>query len=324
MLRAIACDHSGVHVLPPTAEALRAALAARDCTLWVDLEAPGCDEAEVLSTIFGFHPLAIEDALGHVEHPKLDDYGEYLYVVAHGLALDPQRAEDELHILELDLFLGANYLVTFHHEPLHCIASLWERAQRDERYLQRGADGMAHAAIDILVDDWMPLLDHLDATIEALEDEILANPTPRTLERILAVKQATLRLRRTAVPEREVVYRLSRNDLALVRPKVQLYFRDVYDHLVRVVDINDSLRDTVASALEIYLSVVSNRMNEVMKWLTAITTIFMPLTLLAGIYGMNFHHMPELSWRYGYFAVLAVMAVIAGGMVRWFRRRGWM
>lgn len=323
MMRAMVSDGTGPRALDPTAENLRAALARDDWTLWLDLQETGDEEAEVLGTVFAFHPLAIEDALGHVEHPKLDDYGSYLYVVAHGLELDGADG-DALRVLELDLFLGSNYLVTYHHEPLHCVELLWARALRDERHLQRGADGLAHGVLDILVDDLMPLLDKLDATIEQLEDEILADPTQKTLARILDIKQATLHLRRTAVPEREVVYRLSRNDSPLVRPKTQLYFRDIYDHLVRVVDINDSLRDVVASALEIYLSVVSNRMNEVMKWLTAVTTIFMPLTLLAGIYGMNFHHMPELEWRYGYFGLLAAMIVIAVGMVAWFRRRGWM
>ncbi len=321
MMRAMVCDGTGLRTFDATPEGLCAALAHDDWTLWLDLEGATPEEAGALSTVFHFHPLAIEDALGHVEHPKLDDYDSYLYVVAHALELGADHA---LHVLELDLFLGRNYVVTYHHEPLHCVDVLWERARRDERHLQRGADGLAHAVLDILVDDLMPLLDKLDATIEQLEDEILADPTQKTLARILDIKQATLHLRRTVVPQREVVYRLSRNDSPLVRPKTQLYFRDVYDHLVRVVDINDSLRDIVASALEIYLSVVSNRMNEVMKWLTAVTTIFMPLTLLAGIYGMNFRHMPELGWRYGYYGLLAGMGVIAVAMVVWFRRRGWM
>ncbi|HOG45159.1 MAG TPA: magnesium/cobalt transporter CorA [Anaerolineae bacterium] len=322
MIRATICDGTGLHPVDPSAPILRAALAKGDGTLWVDLDEASDAEAAFLGEVFGFHPLAIEDALGHVEHPKLDDYGGYLYIVAHGL--DRLGSDDGLHVLELDLFLGANYLVTHHHEPLHCIKVIWDRAQREERYFQRGADGLAHAVLDLLVDDLMPVLDSLDATIEELEDEILAKPTQRTLTRILDVKRATMHLRRTAVPQREVVHRLSHNESPLVRPKIQLYFRDVYDHLVRVVDISDSLRDLAAGALETYLSVVSNRMNEVMKWLTAVTTIFMPLTLLAGIYGMNFRHMPELEWRYGYVGLLAVMAVTAAAMAYWFKRRGWM
>ncbi len=322
MIQAIVCDGTGPHAVAPTESGLRAMLDKSDLTLWVDFESASGDEAAIFSSVFGFHPLAVEDALGHVEHPKLDDYGSYLYVVAHGL--DCTDLAGGLRILELDLFLGPNYLVTYHHEPLHCIKAFRERAQRDDRYYHRGADGLAHAILDALVDDLMPVLDRLDATIEELEDEVLARPTQRTLSRILDVKQATLHLRRTAVPQREVVYRLSRNESPLVRSKTQLYFRDVYDHLVRVVDINDSLRELVAGALEIYLSAVSNRMNEAMKWLTAVTTIFMPLTLLAGIYGMNFRHMPELEWRYGYFGLLGAMLAITVGMVYWFRRRGWM
>lgn len=327
MIQALARDSAGVHPLDPTPDSLRAALQDRECTLWLDMEetAPqeaATGEASVLSKVFNFHPLAIEDCLGHVEHPKIDDYGSYLYIVAHGLDCD--GTGDGLQVRELDLFLGPNYVVTYHHASLHCITSLWERAERDERYLQRGTDGLAHALLDLLVDDLMPVLDRLDATIEDLEDEILAPPSEKTLSRIQAVKRATLHLRRTVVPQREMIYRLSREESSLVRPKTQLYFRDVYDHLVRIADINESLRDLVAGALEVYLSATSNRMNEVMKVLTLVTTIFMPLTLLAGIYGMNFHHIPELGWRYGYFGTLGLMVVIAVGMLAWFKRRGWM
>jgi len=322
MIRALTHDSAGTRTVDPTPDSLRALLDDSDCTLWVDLEAATPEEFAPLSAVFDFHPLAIEDALGHVERPKVDDYDSYLYIVAHGL--DCGGSTDEPHILELNIFLGANYLVTCHHEPLHCIKVLWERAERDERYLQRGPDGLAHAAIDILVDDLMLVLDQLDATIEELEDEIMANPTQRTLTRILDIKRGTMHLRRTVVPQREVAYRLSRDASPLVRPKTQLYFRDVYDHLVRVADINESLRDLVAGALEIYLTVVSNRMNEVMKVLTLVTTVFMPLTLVAGIYGMNFRFMPELQWHYGYPGVLAGMLLTTVAMLYWFRRRGWL
>ena len=323
MIRAIARNSVGPAMLEPTPEKLRAALADRHNTLWVHLSNPTAEEAStILGGIFNFHPLAIEDCLGHVEHPKIDDYGTYLYVVMHGFHCETKTCD--LHMQELDLFLGPNYVVTYEHEPLHATSLLWERVQRDDRFLQRGADGLAHAVIDILVDDLMPVLDQLDSVIDELEDDILANPRQETLERILAIKRSTLHLRRTVMPEREVVLRLSRDDTPLVQPKVRLYFRDVYDHLVRVVDINESLRDLVAGALEIYLSVVSNRLNEVMKVLTLVTTVFMPMSLVAGIYGMNFRFMPEIEWRYGYVFALSVMLVIAGTMVLWFRRRGWM
>ncbi len=321
MIQALVRNALGTCPVESTPAALQAALADTGCTLWVDLEAPTAEEAAVLSTVFGFHPLAIEDCLGHVERPKLDDYGAYLYVVAHGL--DCGASGYELETRELDLFLGPNYVVTHTHEPIHSIKVLRERVLRDERYIQRGPDGLAHAAIDILVDDLMPVLDRLDAAIDELEDEILAAPDRETLSTILDIKRATLHLRRTVVPQREVVYRLSRDDSDLVGPKTRLYFRDVYDHLVRVVDINESLRDLVAGALEIYLTVVSNRMNEVMKVLTLVTTVFMPLSLVAGIFGMNFVHMPGLQAHYGFAVTMLLMATIAAGMVWWFRRRGW-
>lgn len=322
MIQATILDAAGKRSLDPTPENLAAALSDGTCTLWVDMQEATPTEAELLSSVFSFHPLAIEDCLGHVEHPKLDDYGSYLYVVAHGLACSDTG--DELQTRELDFFLGPNYLLTYHHEPLPCVTTLWNRVARDERYLQRGPDGLAHAIIDLLVDELIPVIDRLDDTVEKLEEEILDRPERRTVSRILAIKRATLQLRRTVGPQREVVFRLSRDDLALVRPKVRLYFRDVYDHLVRIVDMNDALRDLVAGALEIYLSTVSNRMNEIMKVLTMVTTVFMPLGLLAGIYGMNFRYMPGLESPSGFVVVSALMAVIALGMLYWFRRRGWM
>ena len=290
------------------------------CTLWIDIDRS--DDLTAFAGLFDLHPLAVEDALGHVEHPKIDDYGRYLYIVVHGLYCC--ESQEEPSIVELDIFLGPNYLLTYHHESLHCTAVLAERIERDPRLMERGADGLTHMAIDVLVDDLMPLVDQLDAALDALEEQVLAQPSQRTLARILAIKRATLHLRRTIVPQREVAYRLSRGDYAFVHAKTRAYFSDVYDHLVRLVDINESLRDLVASVMEMYLSATSNRMNEIMKVLTLVTTIFMPLTLVAGVYGMNFHHMPELTWRYGYFAVLGAMLVIAASMLLWFRRRGWM
>lgn len=321
MIRVLAQDSAGIHAVDPSPEAVRPWLDNHESVMWVDLKEPTAAEAEPILGAFGFHPLAIEDALGHVEHPKIDDYGTYLYVVMQGIDL---CSNDELQVQEIDFFLGANYLVTVHHAPVHCIETMWERAMRDGRFLQRGADGLAHAVIDLLVDDLMPVLDSLDATIEQLEDRILANPSHDVLARTMDIKRATLRLRRTVVPQREVAYRLSRDESELVRPKTRLYFRDVYDHLVRVVDINEALRDVVAGALEIYLTVVSNRMNEVIKVLTLVTTICMPITLVTGLYGMNFRFMPELEWRYGYLVAIAVMLVMTAGMAWWFRRRGWM
>lgn len=322
MIRALVHDKNGTRIVQATAENLHTMLEDSAGFLWVDLPAGTSQELTPIGELFGFHPLAIEDALGYAEHPKVDDYGPYLHIVVHGLECDADTFE--MRVLELDLFLGQQYLVTFHHSPLHCLGALWQRVLRDDRLLQRGPDGLAHVALDMLVDDLMPVLDKLDATIEDLEDEILANPSQQTLMRILDIKRATLQMRRTVVPEREVTLKLSRDASPLVQPKTQLYFRDVYDHLVRVTDINESLRDLVSAALEMYLSVASNRMNEIMKVLTLVTTVFMPLTLVAGIYGMNFRTMPELEWRYGYPAIVLGMVLLSAAMAYWFRRRGWM
>jgi magnesium transporter len=303
---------------------LREALQEVAGTLWVSLEHPTADEVEtVLHNIFHFHPLAIEDCQSEgYQSPKLDDFGDYIFIVMH--ALRPDFPLDQLDTMEFNCFLGSNYVVTsFLSETMPPVQKLWERIQRDQRLLQHGADFLCHALLDELVDEYLPLIDLMEESIDELEDQVLAQPRPDTLQQILGLKHSILVLRRIILPQREVLNRLSRGDTGQIKPERRIYFRDIYDHLVRIHDLSESVRDVVGGALDTYLSVTSNRLNEIMKALTVVSTIFLPLSFVAGVYGMNFQYFPEIRWHYGYLYVWGIFLGIASCMAWWFKRRGW-
>jgi magnesium transporter len=293
--------------------------------LWVSLEQPDSAETDqILRDVFNFHPLAIEDSQSTgYQTAKIDEYGQYLLIIAHALAASTVHINSDSS-LELNLFLGENYLVTsYNSADMPPVREVWERLQRDERIVQNGSDYLCHAILDHLVDDYFPLLDQMDETIEALEDQVLKNPTTDTLSKLLESKHDLMSLRRIISPQREVINRLSRDDYPMIDKQSRLYYRDVYDHLVRLQDLSESLRDIVSGALDIYLNSTSLRLNEVMRSLTIVSTIFLPLTFVAGIYGMNFDYMPEIPWRYGYLFVWVIFILIIVGMLAWFRHRKW-
>jgi len=304
---------------------MKLALQNPEGLLWVSLEQPDNAETElILRDIFHFHPLAIEDSQSTgYQTPKIDDYGHFLFIVAHALAASTEHINSDSS-LELNLFLGENYLVTsFNSEDMPPVRDVWLRLQRDERIVQNGSDYLCHAILDHLVDDYIPLLDQMDETIEALEDQVLEKPTTDTLSNLLEIKHELMSLRRIISPQREVINRLSRDDYPMIDQQSRLYYRDIYDHLVRIQDLSESLRDIVSGVLDIYLNSTSLRLNEVMKALTVVSTIFLPLTFVAGIYGMNFHYMPEIPWRYGYLFVWIIFILIFFGMLAWFKHRKW-
>lgn len=306
-----------------SASQLPRCLADRQGLLWVDFQDPSPQEISILSNPFAFHSLAIEDCLSlELQHPKIDDYEDYVFLIFH--AVLPDFPLDITDTVELNIFVGRNFLVTYHRTAVKSLSRVWERKERDERVMSRGSHFLLYTLLDTLVDDYLPLLDRMDDIIDGIEREVFHNPTQETLSRIFSAKRDTLYLRRVLAPQREVLLRLSRGEFALIKEPAYIYFRDVYDHMVRVIDANDALRDLVNGALDTYLSVFSNRMNEVMKTLTIVATVILPLSLIAGIYGMNFQFMPELNWRYGYFAVLGIMLVVGAGMLLYFRRRGWL
>ncbi len=295
--------------------------------LWVDF----CDEPNetcepILRQVFGFHPLAVEDALQQTHVPKVDDWGDYLYIVLD--ALDFQSGSDgALHYNELDIFLGANYVVTHHDEPLPALDQVWDSCQRDARHTSNGADHLLYRIVDYLVAAYMPVVEKMDLEIDGIEDQIFATPSSSTVEKLFKLKRALLSMRRVITPQREVLNKLARDDYRIIDPRDRVFFRDVYDHLVRLHDLNESMRDLVGGALDTYLSVVNNRMNEVMKTLTIITTLFMPLSFVAGFFGMNFFlpDVPISEWmtRPVFYLVLIVMVALPLLMYLWMRRRTW-
>jgi len=298
--------------------------------LWVDFcQTPPEEDAPILLQTFGFHPLAVDDALQESHVPKVDDWGQFLYIVSHAVVFDVDAQDGEhLDTLELDVFVGKNYIVTHHDKPIAAVDRVWALCQRDARRLRDGADHLLYELADALVADYMPVVDEIDEALDRLEDEVFEKPTSETLERIFQLKRAVLHLRRIISPQREVLNKLARDDYPVIDSRDRIYFRDVYDHLVRLYDIVESLRDLVGGALDTYLSVINNRMNEIMRTLTVITTLFMPISFITGFFGMNFFQpvTPLKVWtdRPVFMLALAIVLLTPVGMYMWIRRRGWM
>jgi len=304
-------------------EQIKNSLATGEGLLWVDIEDVTDEDAELLSDVFHLHPLAVEDCVSkNIHPPKIDDFEDYLFIIVHGINYHVES--EVVETTELALFLGKNYMVTSHDVPMRSISTILDRIRKDGRLMRRGADFFAHDLIDALVDNIMPTIEEMDEKNDQLEAEALHEPKRETLMSIMQLKRSILALTRVILPQREIVNRLSRGEYALISERTQIYYRNIYDHLVRIEMLTLGLRDMTESVLSTYLSSVSNRMNEVMKVLTLIATIFIPLTFIAGIYGMNFANMPELQWRYGYFTILIVMAVIGISLAVYFKRRSWL
>jgi magnesium transporter len=315
---------------------------------WIDLAAPTEEEIMSVQSIFNFHPLCVEDCMTYSNHPKLEEFEEYVFLVTHEPEIDDQT--HELKRPEIDFFLGKNYLVSVHHHAsqavgkahhrcetqlLHHQSSQYEKtaartAVRDNTMF-RNSDLILHTILDNIVDSYFPLIDAWDDTIEALEDRVLANkPEKKILQEILTIKRQLSAFRRTVTPQRDMMARLIHIDSKAISKISNPYFRDVYDHLLRITEMLDGHRDAMGNVLEAYYSVLSYQINEnsqvvnfVMQRLTIITTIFMPLSFIASVYGMNFENMPERTWTYGYLAVLSVMAVTAVVMMLFFRKKKW-
>jgi magnesium transporter len=294
--------------------------------LWIDMMETDPSKCEpLLLETFGFHPLAVEDALKETHVPKIDDWDNYLYVVLNSVFFE---TDDELSSNEIDIFLGKNYLVTYHESFVPSIELLWERCQQDGRLMRRGSTRLMYRLMDQVVENALPLIEELGVSLARLEEDIFQSPSPSRLEQVLSLKRSVLQIWRVISPQREVLFKLARDDYPIIDPSLRIYFRDVYDHLVRLDDINQSIREQVDSTIDLYQSTVSNRMSEVMKTLTIITTLFMPLSFLAGFFGMNFFQASELlpAWTSSdaLFFVITAMILLLVGMYFWIRRRGWM
>jgi len=290
---------------------------------WINVE--GLHQVEPLEKLggaFGLHPLVLEDILTTDQRPKVEDQGDYLYIVLK--MLDYQ--EEEIIHEQVSLILGSNFVISFQEGREGDVFNpIRERIRSGKGKIRKsGADHLAYALLDSIVDSYFAILEKLGEQVEALEEELIADPGPETLEEIHRLKREMLYLRKSLWPLREVISTLERGESALIQESTGIYIRDVYDHTIQVIDSIETFRDMLSGMLDIYLSSISNRMNAVMKVLTLIATIFMPLTFLAGVYGMNFKHMPELGWPWAYPVLWLVLALIGITMVVYFKRKKWL
>ena len=291
--------------------------------VWVDLSSPSADEAKILQDVFHFHELAIEDAIAEIHHPKVESYGDYLYLILHGI--DFRAREHAFRTQEVDFFLGPHYLVTFHNGMSRSIGRIGEICSRNERVLGEGPAALLHRIVDTMVDNYRPEVDKLADRLDALEKEVFQRPKESIVKRILDFKRDIASLRRVVQPQRDVVGRLARREFTQISEPISYKFRDVHDHLVRLADEAMFFQDRISSLLDAHLSNVSNQLNGIMKVLTIISTIFMPLTVLTGLYGMNvgLPHLPggnaaQFWW------ILAIMVGVAVVMLYFFRTKRWL
>lgn len=291
---------------------------------WLNID--GLHQVEVIEKIghhFGIHPLVLEDILNTGQRPKAEEFEDFLFVVLKMLQHDPE--EERISSEQFSLVLGPNFLITFQEVQGDVFRLVRERIRKPKtRIRSSGCDYLAYALIDAIVDHYFTILETLGENIETLEEELLENPTNITMQTIHDMKQEMIYLRKQVWPIREIVNSLIKNESSLIKPSTHVFFRDVYDHTIQVIDTIESYRDILSGMLDLYLSTVSNKMNEVMKVLTIIATIFIPITFVAGIYGMNFKFMPELEWRWGYLMVWAIIALVSAVMIGYFKKKKWL
>ena len=290
--------------------------------VWADVNDPTSEDFIELAEEFNFHPLSIEDCRNAHQRPKVEEYPGYYFIVLYEAEL--VGPHDHLELRELNIFLGANYLVTVHSRPIRAVdtaSRLWsEWTDRAEQ----GAGLLAYLLMDAIVDDYLPLLDIVSEKMDDLEDQIFGEFKPESIEEIFRIKKQLLHLRRSITPLRDVFNTMLRREQPIFSREIYVYFQDVFDHIIRVADTIDTLRDLLSSTMDAYLSVQGNRMNIIMKRLTSMATILMSVTLIAGIYGMNFGRMPELAWRYGYIFALGWMLVVGVALYVYFKKRNWL
>ena len=306
-----------------TVEQLPDLLKDERAVIWVDMEFPTEADERVLLDVFNFHPLTVEDCRENRHYPKVEEFEGYIYFIVHGVRAD--TSPDHFNTIELDGFLGRNYVITYHHDAFRSINNVKQLIRTSPVACKRGTPFLLYQILDQIVDYYSPVLDDFDERIDKLEDDIftIKSPNNEILEEIMDLKRSVLRLRRISSKQMEILYRMSRGEISLIDPQMLPFYRDIYDHLVRVTDLAENYRDLISGALEAYLSVVSNRLNEIMKVLTIFSAIMLPLTFIAGVYGMNFDNMPELHSHYGYYSTWFLMVVVATFMLGFFWRRGW-
>jgi magnesium transporter len=294
--------------------------------LWIDLwEENEETNIKILKDIFNFHPLAIEDCLKYIKedtvhYPKIDDYDDYLFIVFNGISKDIP----DYSTFSLSCFVGNNYIITVHNEKDKntILENLYVKSR--ETLLKKGPDYTLHIILDELVDRYYPLIDHLEDNIDKIEEDIFEkNPDNKLLHNILDFKKSLLNVRKITSFQKEILFRLSRGDFEIIEDRETIYYRNVYDHLVRISDTAESLRELLSSILDSYLSIINNRMNDIIKVLTVFATIILPLNFITGLYGMNFDNIPLRNSQYGFIITSVIMILVVIFMLFWFRRKKW-
>lgn len=288
---------------------------------WVDLEDPTETEEETLWEIFDFHPLAIEDCIQEHQYPKVDDYGKYLFIIIH--AVDYSKTDGNFETTELDIFLAEKYLVTYHSRALRSVTQMQVRMREGALLPDASPAFLAYHILDALAKNYIPAMQDFEKRLNRIEELIIKKPEHRILDRIFSLKHELLHLKRIIGPQRDVINRFSRAEFKLVNAGVAIYFRDVYDQISRFADMTESYRDVILLALDAYLSAVSNRLNEVMRTLTLISTIFLPLTFITGLFGMNFKYLPWTEHPLGFYITIFMTMVVGIGMFLYFKFKRW-
>ena len=292
--------------------------------VWINID--GIHEISVVESVgklFGIHPLVQEDIVNTNQRPKVEDYDSYLFAIVKMLYED--REASEIHAEQVSIIVTPKIVISFQERDGDVFSPVRERLRNGKGIIrQRGSDYLAYCLIDAIVDHYFLIMENLENRILPLEDQAVNDPTPQVMQSIHSLKSDLVFLRRSLWPLREMLARLEREQLPLIRPDTRRFLRDVYDHTIQIIEILESFQEIVSGLLDVYMSSISNRMNNVMKVLTIIATIFIPLTFIAGVYGMNFQHMPELAWRWGYPAVWGVMLLVIIGMVIFFKRKKWL
>jgi len=291
---------------------------------WINID--GLHEVELVEKLgnhFGLHPLLLEDILNTEQRPKMEDFGDYIFIVLKMLYYDEKGNDIEAE--QVSMILGSNFVISFKESEGDVFDPVRDRIRKKKgRIRKAGADYLAYALLDTIVDNYFIILENVGERMEDTEQQLATNPTSETLQFIHELKKVMIFLRKSIWPIREVVSGLERCESTLIHKSTGAYLRDVYDHTIQIIDTVEGFRDMISGMLDIYLSSISNRMNEVMKVLTIFASIFIPLTFVAGLYGMNFEFMPELKWHWGYFAVLFVMFLVGISMLVYFRRKRWL
>jgi len=297
----------------------------KESVSWVDVQGLGnADILQRLSQVFDLHPLVLEDMVNVPERPKIEDYEGQLLIIARMVVLKERTFG--FHSEQVSFVLAKNYLLTVQEEPEHdCLHGVRARISHNKGIIRKqGADYLAYTLLDAIIDGFFPVLESYGERLEELEEEVMVNPNRQTLQKIYQIRRELLQLRRAIWPQRDVINALIRDGYEPISEEVRIYLRDCYDHAVQVMDMVETYRELASGLMDVYLSAVSNKMNEIMKVLTVVSTIFIPLTFIAGVYGMNFERMPELKFYWGYPICLAAMAAIAVGLLFFFWRRGWL